>query len=57
MDFNYTNKQIKNTNSKEFLESQLKELDNDFNILYDRMNKKRKELTDLEQKINKESKK
>lgn len=30
-----------NTNSKEFLEKQLTELDNDFNKLYERMNRLR----------------
>jgi hypothetical protein len=37
-----------NKNSKEFLEQQLKHLDNDFNILYERMNKKRQELLNVE---------
>jgi predicted nucleic acid-binding Zn-ribbon protein len=46
-----------NKNSKEFLEKQLKNLDNDFNTLYERMNKKRKELLDLEKETNKETKK
>ncbi len=47
----------KNTNNKDYLESQLKDLDSDFNSLYERMNKKRKELNDLEQKEKKEIKK
>jgi hypothetical protein len=44
MDFNVKNSN-KDTNNKQFLENQLKELDNDFDSLYDRMNKKRKELS------------
>lgn len=45
MDFNNTENHINkkvNTNSKEFLETQLKELDSDFNSLYERMNERRK---------------
>lgn len=43
MDFNVKNSN-KDTNNKKFLEAQLKELDTDFDSLYDRMNKKREEL-------------
>lgn len=58
MEFNVKNKELnKNTNNKEYLESQLKELDSDFNILYKRMNEKRKALLDLEKENKKEIKK
>lgn len=58
MEFNVKNKELnKNTNNKEYLESQLKELDSDFNILYKRMNEKRKALLDLEKETKKEIKK
>lgn len=58
MEFNIKNKELnKNTNNKEYLESQLKELDSDFNILYKRMNEKRKALLDLEKETKKEIKK
>jgi peptidoglycan hydrolase CwlO-like protein len=58
MDFNIKHAELnKNTNNKEYLESQLKDLDSDFNSLYERMNKKRKELNDLEQETKKEIKK
>jgi hypothetical protein len=46
MNSNSLNTNNINTNSKDFLEKQLKELDTDFNILYQRMNQKRKELHD-----------
>lgn len=58
MDFNVKHGELnKNTNNKEFLESQLQELDSDFNILYKRMNEKRKALLDLEKETKKEIKK
>lgn len=58
MEFNVKNKELnKNTNNKEYLELQLKELDSDFNILYKRMNEKRKALLDLEKETKKEIKK
>ena len=49
---NHINKKV-NTNSKDFLEKQLKELDSDFNLLYERMNERRK----LAENQTKESKK
>ncbi len=58
MDFNIKHGELnKNTNNKEYLESQLKDLDLEFNSLYERMNKKRKELHNLEQEAKKEIKK
>lgn len=55
MDFNIKQGELnKNTNNKEYLEVQLKELDLEFNSLYERMNKRRKELNDLEQETKKE---
>jgi hypothetical protein len=52
MDFNSKNVLVKNTNSKEFLETQLKELDSDFNLLYERMNKRRNLLNNLNTNLN-----
>lgn len=58
MDFNIKHGELnKNTNNKEYLESQLKDLDSEFNSLYERMNKKRKELHSLEEEAKKEIKK
>ena len=58
MDFNIKHGELnKNTNNKEYLESQLKDLDSEFNSLYERMNQKRKELHNLEQEAKKEIKK
>lgn len=58
MDFNIKHSELnKNTNNKEFLEYQLKELDSDFTLLYKRMNEKRKALLDLEKETNKDIKK